>query len=155
MMEPPTIEQTVRGYRLCLDRAYDAETHMWVQVVDPARVRVGLDPLGVETSGTLAQLSFGAPGDDVQRGAAFGSLEAEKFVGPLVSPLSGTIFAVNDAVLADPGLVERDPFGQGWLVELAPSALDVESAALVHGARVADWFKAKVDEYRLKGVLAE
>lgn len=148
-------EQTVRGYRLCLDRAYEPDTHMWVQMLDPTRVRVGLDPLGVETSGTLAQLSLGAQGDEVRLGAPFGSLEAEKFVGPLVAPLSGTIVAVNEAAVADPGLVERDPFGDGWLMELSPSAFDVESAGLLSGSAVVAWFEAEVDHYRIEGVLAE
>ena len=77
-----------------------------------------MDALGVETSGTIAQLAFLPVGEQLKRGEAFGSLEAAKFVGPLTSPLSGTVTATNDAVVADPALVERDPYGDGWLVEL-------------------------------------
>ena len=146
----------VAGYELALDRAYDPETHLWALLVEEGRARIGIDPLGVETSGTLAQLAFVPAGTEVRRGEPFGSLEAAKFVGPLVSPLSGTVVAVNAAALADPGLVERDPFGAGWLVELAPSDLEDELPALLRGAaEIAAWFAAKVDEYRLQGVLAE
>ena len=77
-----------------------------------------MDALGVETSGTIAQLAFLPVGEPLKRGEAFGSLEAAKFVGPLTSPLSGTVAATNDAVVADPALVERDPYGAGWLVEI-------------------------------------
>jgi glycine cleavage system H protein len=94
-------------------------------------------------------------GENLKRGDAFGSLEAAKFVGPLTSPLSGTVTATNDAVVADPALVERDPYGAGWLVELT-LADPAELRELVSGADVIPvWFAAEVEDYRLKGVLAE
>jgi len=145
----------VAGFGVALDRAYDPAGHFWVAMVGPDRARIGLDALGVETSGTLAQLAFLPVGEYLKRGDPFGSLEAAKFVGPLTSPLSGTLTATNDAVVADPALVERDPYGAGWLVEL-----DIADAAelrdLVSGADVIPvWFAAEVEDYRLKGVLAE
>jgi glycine cleavage system H protein len=156
----------VAGFPVALDRAYDPENHLWVAVGEPARgsggvphmivvARIGLDALGVETSGTLAQLAFVEVGEPIKRGEAFGSLEAAKFVGPLTSPLSGRVTATNEAVVADPRLVESDPYGAGWLIELTlsdPSELD----GLVRGAEaIPDWFAAEVADYRLKGVLAE
>jgi glycine cleavage system H protein len=145
----------VEGYALALDRAYQPDDHLWVQQLEDGRVRVGLDSLGVETSGTLAQLAFAPTGTAVARGEPFGSLEAAKFVGPLTAPLSGTVAAHNEAALADPGLVERDPYGDGWLVELAPSALDGELELLRSGDDVRPWFEDELAEYRLRGVIAE
>ena len=143
----------VRGYQLFLDRRYDPDTHLWVLLGPSGTARVGLDPLGVEMNGTLAALSFVAPGEEVVRGQAFGQLEAAKFVGPLLCPLSGTVEAVNDAALADPALVERDPLGAGWLVDIKPSG---ELPALLRSPQdVINWFTAKVDDYRRKGVIAE
>jgi glycine cleavage system H protein len=122
---------------------------------EPGRLRIGMDSLGVETSGTLAQLAFLPVGEELKRGQPFGSLEAAKFVGPLTSPLSGTVTAHNEAVLADPSLVERDPYGAGWLVEVA-LADPGELGDLVQGAEaIPAWFAAEVESYRLKGVLAE
>lgn len=145
----------VEGYRIALDRNYDPDTHVWVSVLAPDRVRVGMDPLGVETSGTLAQLSFLPVGTQLRRGQSFGGLEAAKFVGPLTSPVSGVLTACNDAVLANPGLPEIDPYDQGWLVELAPSALDQELPVLVTGADIVPWFTQRLADYRLKGVIAQ
>jgi len=145
----------VAGFQVALDRAYDPAGHFWVSMVGPERARVGLDALGVETSGTLAQLAFLAVGEQLKRGEAFGSLEAAKFVGPLASPVSGTVVATNDAVVADPALVERDPYGAGWLVELE-LADPAELRDLISGADVVPvWFAGEVEDYRLKGVLAE
>ena len=145
----------VAGFGVALDRAYDGTGHFWVSMVAPNRARVGMDALGVETSGTIAQLAFLPVGDHLKRGEAFGSLEAAKFVGPLTSPLSGTVSAANDAVVADPSLVERDPYGAGWLIEL-DLADPGELGGLVSGAQpIKVWFEAEVEDYRMKGVLAE
>lgn len=145
----------VAGFGVALDRAYDPAGHFWVSMVAPNRARIGLDALGVETSGTIAQLAFLAVGEQLKRGEAFGSLEAAKFVGPLNSPLSGTVAATNDAVVADPALVERDPYGAGWLVEV-DIADPGEIGELISGAHpIRVWFEAEVEDYRMKGVLAE
>jgi glycine cleavage system H protein len=145
----------VAGFGVALDRAYDPAGHFWVTMLDGDRARIGLDALGLETSGTLAQLAFLPVGEFLKRGEAFGSLEAAKFVGPLTSPLSGTLTAANDAVVADPALVERDPYGAGWLVEI-DLADTAELRDLISGADVIRvWFAAEVEDYRMKGVLAE
>jgi glycine cleavage system H protein len=145
----------VAGFAVALDRAYDPAGHFWVAMVAEDRARIGLDALGVETSGTLAQLAFLDVGEFLKRGEPFGSLEAAKFVGPLTSPLSGTLAATNDAVVADPAVVERDPYGAGWLVEIDVADTG-ELRDLISGADVIPvWFEAEVEDYRTKGVLAE
>lgn len=146
----------VKGFPLALDRRYHPGTHMWVQRTALDRARIGMDPLGVETSGTLAQLSFIAVGSELAAGRPFGQLEAAKFVGPLVSPVSGTVLAVNEAVADDPGLAERDPFGDGWLIEVVLSDAGGELPALLGDPdEITRWFAATVEDYRLKGVIAE
>jgi glycine cleavage system H protein len=145
----------VAGFGVALDRAYDPAGHFWVTMIGPDRARIGMDALGVETSGTIAQLAFLPIGEHLKRGEAFGSLEAAKFVGPLTSPLSGTVSATNDAVVVDPALVERDPYGAGWLVELDLADAG-ETSDLISGAHpIRVWFEAEVEDYRMKGVLAE
>jgi glycine cleavage system H protein len=145
----------VAGFGVALDRAYDPSGHFWVAMVSDDRARIGMDALGIETSGTIAQLAFLPLGEQLKRGEAFGSLEAAKFVGPLTSPLSGEVVATNDAVVGDPALLERDPYGEGWLIELA-LAEPPELGELISGAdAIPAWFAAEVEDYRLKGVLAE
>jgi len=145
----------VNGFPVATDRLYHPATHMWV-AISGGIARIGLDALGIETSGALAQLSVPAPGAEVTAGRPFGQLEAAKFVGPLVSPVSGTLVAVNEAVLADPGLAERDPYGAGWLAEVALAEPDGARPGLLAGREeITRWFAAAVDDYRARGVLAE
>lgn len=140
------------GYELRLDRSYDPDTHLWVQQVGAGRVRVGFDSLTADTYGALAQLVMSPVGTAVRRGEEFGSLEAAKFVGPLVAPVSGVLAALNDAVLADPETVLRDPYGGGWLAEFA---VEAEPAGLVHGDDARTWFSGEVADHRDKGLVAE
>ena len=146
----------VGGFPLALDLLYQAETHMWVLLTGGARARIGMDSLGIETSGTLAELSLPPVGAELVAGQPFGQLEAAKFVGPLVSPVTGTVLAVNEAVAADPGLAEREPYGAGWLIGAELSNPAEELSGLVRGAdEVARWFAAAVEDYRRTGVIAE
>ena len=115
-----------------------------------------MDPLGIETSGTLAELSFVPVGTELIAGRPFGQLEAAKFVGPLVSPVSGIVLAVNDAVANDAGLTARDPYGAGWLIEASLSDADGELPALLADPdEITTWFAAKIADYRRMGVIAE
>ena len=145
----------VAGYELVADRRYDPETHMWVDLdSDARRAYIGLDPLGRETSGDVVALSLLDPGIALRRGESFGNLEAAKFVGPLITPLSGTIVACNETVLAEPGILNVDA-AKHWLV-----ALDVLDPAELDGmlrgeSEVADWFAAEVERFRTNGAIAE
>ncbi len=145
---------TVKGFEVRLDRSYDLTHHMWVMVED-GLARIGMDALGLETSGTLAHLSLGDVSSEVKAGESFGSLEAEKYVGPLVSPISGELVGVNGAILEDPGLVQRDPYDKGWMVQISPSNTTELDALLSGEDEIVEAFGKKVVEYRLEGVLAE
>ena len=154
-MDPTTTELTeVAWFPVDLARAYHPETHLWILDLGGGRLRLGLDALGVETSGTLAAVAFVEPGTDLAPGEPFGSLEAAKFVGPFLAPVAGRLAAVNEAVLGDPSLVERDPYGAGWLVELDAGA-GVPGTLVAGSDAVAAWFAATVEDYRLKGLVAE
>jgi glycine cleavage system H protein len=132
------------------DLYYDRVTHVWVRR-DAETVTLGLDALGLESLGDMAYVSLQAAGAPVRRGAAMGSLEAAKMVGDLIAPVSGVITARNEEILRDPGLVNRDPYGAGWIARITPSDWARESAELVHGAELARWVEAEVERYRSQG----
>lgn len=149
------VEGIVGGFVVRFDRSYPPDGDLWVERLVPEEVALGLHPLGLETSGTLAELALVEPGAEVVAGEPFGSLEAEKFVGPLLAPLDGVVTAVNHAALADPGAVQADPFGV-WLVRVALTPGSWDRAGLVSGAEaIRALFEARVADYRLRGVLAE
>ncbi len=142
---------TVENYTLPDDLYYDRENHLWVRV-DDGRAVVGLDALGQASMGDVVYIQLEPEGTRVSRGDPIGSVEAAKMVSPLYAPISGTLVRHNEAVLRNPGLVNADPYGRGWLVELEPSRWQAEATALIHGAdRVARWLEEEVARYRSQG----
>jgi glycine cleavage system H protein len=146
----------VAGFPLAPDLLYQPDTHMWVLPTGEARAQIGMDALGIETSGTLAELSLPPVRAELAAGRPFGQLEAAKFVGPLVSPVSGTVLAINEAVAADPGLAEREPYGAGWLIEAELSNPAAELPGLLRDPEeITRWFAAAAENYRREGGIAQ
>ncbi|MCD8139989.1 MAG: glycine cleavage system protein GcvH [Planctomycetaceae bacterium] len=96
-----------------------AKDHEWIAAAAP--FRVGISDFAQDQLGDLTYVEFPEVGADIGVGGEFGSLESIKSVSTLFLPVAGKIVAVNDALADDPGLVNRDPYGEGWLVEIAPA----------------------------------
>jgi glycine cleavage system H protein len=137
------------------DLYYDPKDHLWSRV-EAGRVRVGLDQFGQKAAGTVAYLKLLPAGKPVRKGRAFGSLEAGKYIGPLKAQVNGVIGEVNPEVLADPTLVNTDPYGRGWFVVIEPSDLEADLQDRVHGAEaIQAWLETEYQEYVEKGLFAE
>lgn len=147
---------TIGPYELPLDRHYDRETHLWVAGGQGATAhRVGFDPLGAETSGDIVAISVDLPGTRIRRGEAFGSLEAAKFVGPLISPVSGVIRSRNASVSADPSMVNSKPL-ESWLVEIELDDFAAEEALLLSDpVELGAWLQQEIVAFKEKGMVAE
>src|SRR3989338_636734 len=103
-------------YHFPAELYYDRATHLWVRSAGAAAT-IGLDALGLESLGDMAYVTLPAIGASVQRGAAAGSRGAAKWGGDLMAPSGGTFAAGNEGVLRDPGLINREPYGAGWLLQ--------------------------------------
>ena len=73
-------------------------------------------------------------------------METEKWVGQLLSPVSGKITQVNDAVLERPDLVNEDPYDEGWMAIIEPTDLEKDLTQLVTGDQAIDWLKKEIRE---------
>src|SRR4030043_2242357 len=122
----------VKEFHLPDDPSYGRKEHIGARLEDEG-VRAGLDAFGVCAAGTVAYVKLSPVGRQVQKGRAFGSMEAGKYVGPLKAPVGGTITAVNEAVLSNPGLLNAHHYEQGWLVVITPSNQAEDIAHLVPG----------------------
>lgn len=119
---------------------YESQTHLWV-LVEEEIATIGLSELALETFGDIVYISTTKAGKTVERGQVIGSIEAAKMVDDLVIPISGEIIAFNDEVQRNPGLINADPYGGGWLVRLKPSAWERDSASLIHGPALERWIE--------------
>ena len=107
------------------DLHYTAE-HEWVKVV-PEGVRVGITDHAQEALGDIVFVTLPAPGAQVVGGQTLGEVESTKSVSDIYAPISGEVVARNEALDARPELVNADPYGEGWMIEIRPNEpADVE-----------------------------
>ena len=103
------------------DLLYTAE-HEWVRVSEgSAAVRVGITDYAQSALGDVVYVSLPDVGAQVGAGAAFGEVESTKSVSDLYAPLAGVVTARNEQLQQTPELINSDPYGAGWIVELEPS----------------------------------
>jgi glycine cleavage system H protein len=107
------------------DMQYTAEHEYIARTDDPAIVRVGITDYAQGELGDVVFVNLPTPGQKLQAHDSFGTIEAVKAVSELYSPVAGEVVEVNGALEADPAAVNRDPYGDGWMVTLRvdPKAL--------------------------------
>ncbi|GAC1324869.1 MAG: glycine cleavage system protein GcvH [Mycobacteriales bacterium] len=120
------------------DLKYTAE-HEWVRPAED-RVRVGITAFAQESLGDIVFVTLPAVGAEVSAGQPFGEVESTKSVSDVYAPLSGSVVARNDALDGQPELINSDPYGEGWIVELSPA-----DPSAVDGLLDAAAYRALVD----------
>jgi len=105
------------------------EEHEWVQKTGDDTVRVGITDYAQAALGDVVFVQLPDIGAELTSGESFGEVESTKSVSDLYAPLTAKVIAVNGDLEGDPQLVNSDPYGGGWLVELQADA-DALQAAL-------------------------
>jgi glycine cleavage system H protein len=95
-----------------------SDDHEWIAAAAP--FRVGISDFAQSQLGDITFVEMPEVGASFAKGDEFGTLESTKSVSPLMMPLTCKVVAVNDALSDDPGLLNGDPYGQGWIVEVEP-----------------------------------
>jgi glycine cleavage system H protein len=120
------------------DLKYTAD-HEWVRVTEGSKtVRVGITDYAQSALGDVVYVSLPEVGSGVAKGAAVGEVESTKSVSDIYAPLTGTVTARNDRLDETPDLVNSDPYGEGWILELEvtdDSELDGLLDAAAYGAQ--------------------
>jgi glycine cleavage system H protein len=107
---------------------YTAE-HEWVRRSGDDTVRVGITDFAQSALGDVVFVQLPDVGSEVTAGESFGEVESTKSVSDLFAPVSGTVSAVNGDLEGSPQLVNSDPYGAGWLVDVQVSdTAELESA---------------------------
>jgi glycine cleavage system H protein len=99
------------------DLKYTAE-HEWVRSGNGSTVRIGITDYAADQLGDIVFATLPSVGEAVEAGDACGELESTKSVSDVLSPVAGTVSAVNPLLEGSPETVNSDPYGDGWLFEL-------------------------------------
>jgi glycine cleavage system H protein len=125
------------------DLSYTTE-HEWVRRTGDDTVRVGITDYAQSALGDVVFVQLPDVGTEVTAGESFGEVESTKSVSDLYAPVSAKVVAVNGDLEGNPQLVNSDPYGEGWLVDL-----QVDSGSLTDGLAGlldADGYRATVTE---------
>ena len=103
---------------------YTAEHEYVARAGDALVVRVGITDYAQGELGDVIFVRLPKPGQHLEPHQAFGEIEAVKAVSELYSPLAGEVVEINGALDEDAGVVNRDPYGGGWMITLRVSSPD-------------------------------
>ena len=122
------------GCHLPDDLSYWPEKHVWVRGPEAdGTVVAGLTDVAQHLAGKIVVVNLRALGKTLARGKSAGTLESGKWVGTIPTPVAGEVVAVNEALKAAPDTVNRDPYGDGWLIRVRPTAWEADQAELAQG----------------------
>lgn len=99
------------------DLRYTSE-HEWVRHTGEDTVRIGITDFAQSSLGDVVFVQLPDVGTELNAGDSFGEVESTKSVSDLYAPLTAKVIAVNADLEANPQLVNSDPYGQGWLLDL-------------------------------------
>jgi glycine cleavage system H protein len=115
------------------------ESHEWARK-ENGTARVGISDFAQDELGDIVFVEFPDEGDAITHDEAFGVVESIKAVSDLYSPVSGTVTATNDALLDAPELVNDDPYGEGWMLEV-----DLDDPDELDGLLDADAYRDQIE----------
>jgi len=132
--------------------AFVGPGHAWLRLDRSGQVTLGADRLASLLLGNPSQVFLRAAKSEVRRGEPLVELRSRDRSLSLMAPVDGTIVEVNRKVTADPSRVASDPFGEGWLVKLAPENLGAQIRNFVVGEEAVTWMRQELR--RLRDTLA-
>ena len=112
--------------------------HEWV-LIDGESARIGITDLAQDALGNIVHVQLPKVGQSVQSGASAVEVESSKSVSDIYSPVSGSVVLVNESLATEPGLVNSDPYGSGWLYEVQMSYEET-----LEGLLTANEYRARV-----------
>lgn len=112
--------------------------HEWV-LIDGESARIGITELAQDALGNIVHVRLPIVGQSVQSGASAVEVESSKSVSDIYSPVTGSVVLVNESLATQPGLLNSDPYGAGWLYEVQMSYEET-----LEGLLTADEYRALV-----------
>jgi glycine cleavage system H protein len=118
------------------------EEHEYVkQTDDPGVVQIGITDYAQSELGDVVYVDLPEVGEKFARMDVFGTIEAVKAVSELFCPVAGEVVEVNEALEGDPSLINKDPYGEGWMIRLRvrnPAELDQLLTAADYAAHIGE-----------------
>lgn len=134
-------------FRVATDRFYAPEG-IWILPADspPTRVRIGVTDFFQQHNGDVAFVNVKNTGTNLNPGAEFAEIETMKVNISINSPVAGVIGATNPAFELTPEIINKDPYGAGWIIEVNASNWEVDRAKLLDPANYLSVMQSQAEE---------
>ena len=139
----------IRNCNIPDDLYYVVEKHIWARY-DGELVTVGMTDVAQHLAHTFLSVTAKAVGRTVKKSKSIATVESSKWVGPVKSPISGEIVAVNADLAKDATLINKSPYKAGWIVAMKPTDLAGELPSLVTGQAAVDAYRARIEAENIK-----
>ncbi len=135
----------IRGYNMPEELYYE-ENHFWIK--DEGDVLVmGMDDFAQTLAGEIVYVQLPDEGKTLKAGKKFAKIESGKWLGKVFAPVSGELAAVNEELETNPGLINDDCYGKGWIYKIRPDDKS-ELENLMHDQESIDtWLAAEIEKY--------
>ncbi len=134
----------VNGCNLPDHLLYDVDNHIWFSEQGDGTVKLGMTTVATAMAGQLVAFTPKKAGRKVDAGKSCATVESGKWVGPAKSCAAGEVVKVNDALMADPGIANSDPYDKGRFIILKPDDWATIKPTLTPGASVTSKYEAKM-----------
>ncbi len=135
----------IQGHNIPEDLHYDPE-HFWVRV-EGDEIVLGMDDFAQKLAGDIVFVQLPEDGKKLKKGKKLAKVESGKWLGKILSPVTGVLVTVNEELELNPGLINQDCYGTGWMYRIKPDDMS-EIEDLVHGEEaIREWMAAEIEKY--------
>ena len=135
----------IEGYNMPDDLYYE-ENHFWVKPEGDILI-MGMDDFAQTMAGEIVYIQLPEEGKRLKKGKKFAKIESGKWLGKVYAPVNGELVAVNEELEDNPGLINDDCYGKGWMFKIKPDDMS-ELEQLIHGSEAVEkWLRADIEKY--------
>ena len=135
----------MHGYNMPEDLYYE-ENHFWVKE-EGDLLLMGMDDFAQVMAGEIVYVQLPDDGKKLKLGKKFAKIESGKWLGKVFAPVNGELATVNEELETNPGLINDDCYGKGWMYKIMPNDKS-EMENLIHGQEAIEkWLVADIEKY--------
>jgi glycine cleavage system H protein len=141
---------TVSNCNIPNELYYWVEKHTWARREPDGMLVIGITDVAQHLAKSIITATPKEAGKAVKKGKSAGTVESGKWVGPVTAPVNGTVAEINTALKSKPGLLNTDPYGEGWFIKIKPDNWDADSTDLVTGEAGIAAYQKFLDEQGIR-----
>jgi glycine cleavage system H protein len=125
-----------------------SKNHTWMQLEKSGNAKVGLDDLVMHITGEVNLSNIKQPGEKVSPGDVIAQIEQDGKQLNISSPISGEVQSVNTSINENPGIMNEDPYGKGWILKIKPEKWIAETNSCLVAEDAEEWLKKELTRFK-------